>query len=229
MNPPHNAKSMHIEPLGDQALLITCADERQAQLLAEHARLSKRPWLVDVVSAYTTVALYFDLMQCDYAQAASEVRQWTLPTGDGPIGQRLVIPCCYELGLDWDVVTEHVRLPKTEIIRLHSATLFTVYAIGFSPGFPYLGYLPTPLQGVPRLPQPRKRVEPGSVGITGVQSAIYPLPTPGGWHLIGQTPCVMVDVAKDYFPLRVGDQVQFQPIDQETFAAMHGKRVTEVR
>ena len=87
-------------------------------------------------------------------------------------------------------VCEHTGLSADDVIRLHTATEFTVYAIGFVPGFPYMGYLPAELCGVRRLPSPRVRVEPGSVGITGRQTAIYPQASPGGWNLIGRTPLV---------------------------------------
>ena len=86
-------------------------------------------------------------------------------------------------------------LPPDEVIRLHASTEYTVYAIGFCPGFPYLGYLPPPLCGVPRLEAPRLRVEAGSVGLTGRQTGIYTEPRPGGWNLIGRTPLQLVDVA----------------------------------
>ena len=79
-----------------------------------------------------------------------------------------------------------------------------MYAIGFVPGFPYLGYLPAELCGVGRLPSPRLRVEPGSVGLTGRQTGVYPLPRPAGWNILGRTPLTLVDVADGYFPIRVG-------------------------
>src|SRR4029077_12105528 len=99
-------------------------------------------------------------------------------------------------------------------ILLHTSIEYTVYAIGFVPGFPYLGYLPEKLCGVPRLASPRLKVEPGSIGLTGRQTGIYPLPRPGGWNLIGRTPLTIVDVADSYFPLRVGDVVRFDRIDE---------------
>ena len=95
--------------------------------------------------------------------------------------------------LDLERVAEHLRLTVAEVIALHSSCDYTVHAIGFAPGFPYLGYLPPPLCGVPRLPAPRLRVEPGSIGLTGRQTGIYPLARPGGWNLIGRTPLVLVE------------------------------------
>jgi inhibitor of KinA len=116
-------------------------------------------------------------------------------------------------------------LSEDEIVRLHTATEYTVYAIGFCPGFPYLGYLPSPLCGVPRLPAPRLRVEAGSVGLTGRQTGIYTEARPGGWNLIGGTPLELVHVADGYFPLRTGDRVRFVRIDETTFRQLRGQRL----
>jgi inhibitor of KinA len=94
------------------------------------------------------------------------------------------------------------------------------------PGFPYMGYLPKELCGVPRLESPRVRVDPGSVGMTGRQTAIYPQASPGGWNLIGRTPLVIVDVASGFFPLRVGDRVRFTPIDAKRYAELESERLS---
>ena len=94
------------------------------------------------------------------------------------------------------------------MIRLHAETEYTVYAIGFCPGFPYLGYLPPRCAGC-RGWSPRLRVEAGSVGLTGRQTGIYTEARPGGWNLVGRTPLELVDVADGYFPLRTGDRVRF--------------------
>src|SRR5436305_14219057 len=112
-----------------------------------------------------------------------------------------------------------------EVIRLHSETVYSVYAIGFCPGFPYLGYLPERLCGVPRLESPRLRVKAGSVGLTGRQTGIYPEPRPGGWNLVGRTPLVLVDVADGYFPLRTGDRVRFTRIDAAEYRRLKGERL----
>jgi inhibitor of KinA len=127
--------------------------------------------------------------------------------------------------LDLARVAEQTGLNGDQVIELHTATEYTVYAIGFVPGFPYLGYLPAELCGVGRLPSPRLRVEPGSVGLTGRQTGIYPLPRPGGWNILGRTPLVLVDVADGYFPLRVGDRVRFQRIDEAEYRRLEGERL----
>ena len=104
--------------------------------------------------------------------------------------------------LDLARVAERTGLPADEVIRLHQQAEYTVYAIGFCPGFPYLGYLPPPLCGVPRLEKPRIKVEAGSVGMTERQTGIYTEPRPGGWNIIGRAPLELVHVADGYFPLR---------------------------
>ena len=116
-------------------------------------------------------------------------------------------------------------LATDDVIRLHTGTEYMVYAIGFCPGFPYLGYLPRELCGLPRLPAPRLRVEAGSVGLTGRQTGIYTLPRPGGWNLVGRTPLVLVDVAAGYFPLRTGDRVRFARIDEAEYRRLEGERL----
>src|SRR5207237_7061161 len=138
---------------------------------------------------------------------------------------RHVIPCCYELGPDLARVAGQTGLTTGDVIRLHTETEYVVYAIGFCPGFPYLGYLPPPLCGVPRLPAPRLRVEAGSVGLTGRQTGIYTEERPGGWSLIGRTPLTLVDVADGYFPLRTGDRVRFEPINAAVYRELLGKRL----
>ncbi len=217
-----------LQPLGEKAALAVCRDEAAALRLAAAARRLAPPWLVDVVQAYTTVAVYFDLDRITFAEAAPVLRGLTTfedANEESTAEKHLVLPCCYEMQLDLERVARHVGLSSAEVIRLHSATEYTIYAIGFSPGFPYLGYLPTPLCGVPRLETPRLRVEPGSVGLTARQTGVYPEPRPGGWNLIGRTPLTLVDVADGYFPLRTGDRIRFEPINVAKFQRLSGKRL----
>jgi inhibitor of KinA len=216
---------MKVQPLGDQAVLIHCDTEVAAGRLASAARAVQPLWLRDVVLAYSSVAIYFDPAKTRY----SDVAQWlsnattdTMTTGN----HRLVnIPCCYELGLDLERVAAIKKISTTDVIRWHTSQMYTVYAVGFCPGFPYMGYLPDVLAGVPRLDSPRLRVEPGSVGLTGRQTGIYPLVRPGGWNLIGRTPLQLVDLENDYFALMPGDRVQFVPINQTEYQRRLGERL----
>ncbi len=216
---------MNLLPLGDQAVLAYLPDEPAAVRFAAAVRTAAPPWLHDVVPAYASVGVYFD---ADAIRTADVVR-WleALPGGDSglSVGARHVIPVCYEFGPDLGEVAERLMRRAEDVIRLHTGTEYTVYAIGFVPGFPYMGYLPAELCGVPRLSSPRVRVEPGSVGVTGRQTGIYPLPRPGGWHLIGRTPLVLVDVAADFFPLRVGDVMRFERIGEAEYKRREGERL----
>jgi inhibitor of KinA len=226
------ARVKKLVPLGDQAVLAYCRDEAAAFAFAAAARQARWSWLVDVVQAYKTVAVFYDLAGADFARVAEllgGLDQSPL-CGDehapvfvpGPLHR---IPCCYEFHFDLDCVSQHTGLPPGEVIRLHLETEYTVYAIGFCPGFPYLGYLPPPLCNVPRLAKPRLRVEAGSVGLTGRQTGIYTEVRPGGWNLIGRTPLVLVNVADGYFPLRTGDRVKFECIDEREFRRLLGQRL----
>jgi inhibitor of KinA len=217
-----------LQPLGDQAALAYFTDETAALCFARAARAIPDSWLLDVVQAYASVAVFFDLNRTQYAVVADRLRQLagdTAQHGKLTAGRLHSIPCCYEFQLDLERVAAQTGLAPEEVIRLHTETEYVVYAIGFCPGFPYLGYLPPALCGVPRLPAPRLRVEPGSVGLTGRQTGIYTEARPGGWNLIGRTPLELVNVADGYFPLRTGDRVRFVRIDEAEHRRLLGQRL----
>jgi inhibitor of KinA len=219
---------VRIVPLGDQGALVYFLDEAAALRFAAAVRGLGEPRLIDVVQAYTSVAVYSDLLRIDFAGLSAALRRVEEEAEHGlppAPGKRHVIPCCYEFQLDLARVAEHTGQPPEKVIRLHTATEYTVYAIGFCPGFPYLGYLSEPLCGVPRLDKPRLRVEVGSVGLTGRQTGIYTEPRPGGWNLLGRTPLELVNVADGYFPLRTGDRVRFARIDEAEFRKLRGQRL----
>jgi inhibitor of KinA len=219
---------MKLTPLGDRAVLAYLGDEAAAVRFASAVRAASPAWLFDVVPAYASAGVFFDADQVGTAA----VMAWLNDLGHAPqgadaprSGKTFAIPVCYEMQLDLARVCEATSLSADDVIRLHAGSTYTVYAIGFVPGFPYLGYLPAELCGVGRLPSPRLRVEPGSVGLTGRQTGIYPLARPGGWSLIGRTPLVVVDVAAGFFPLRVGDAVRFARIDENRYRELEGERL----
>jgi len=218
---------MRLLPLADHAVLIYLDDEQAALRLAIGVRRRDFPWLVDVVQAYTSVAVFFALERADYDQVVNELRalESEADKTPPPEARSFEVPCCYELALDLERIAEHTKLSAADVIRLHATPVYTVYAIGFCPGFPYLGYLPAALSGVPRLNAPRLRLEQGSVGVTGRQTGIYTEPRPGGWNIVGRTPLEPVNVADGYFPLRTGDHVQFVRIDEEEFRRLEGQRL----
>lgn len=216
---------MHLETLGDQGALARFNDETTALRWAEAVRRLGDVALLDVVQAYATVAVFHDPQRLSLSALLAQL-EWLEPVREEITTGRLhLIPCCYDLGPDLVRVAQHTGLNCDEVIELHSGREYTIYAIGFCPGFPYMGYLPDRLCGVPRLESPRLRVEPGSVGLTGRQTGIYPEARPGGWNLIGRTPLTLVDVEKDYFPLRTGERVRFVRIDEAEFERQRGRRL----
>jgi inhibitor of KinA len=219
--------TMILKPLGDQAVLAYLPDEAAAVRLAAAVRAAAPQWLQDVVPAYASVGVFFDADRVKTGELVRWLERVDTGGANAPRspGRDHVIPVCYERQLDLARVAEQTGLSADRVIELHTGTGYTVYAIGFVPGFPYLGYLPAELCGVGRLPSPRLRVEPGSVGLTGKQTGIYPLPRPGGWNIVGRTPLVLVDVADGYFPLRVGDQVRFRRIDEAEYRRLEGERL----
>lgn len=219
---------MSLVPLGDQAALLYFSDEARALQFAAAIGDVREPWIIDVVPAYTSVAVFYDSMQIPWREVEQYLRRLEIPASKRSLEKtfrRHSIPCCYRMGLDLDRVSRLTGLKAEDVIAAHSSATYTVYAIGFCPGFPYLGYLPDSLCGVPRLESPRLRVEPGMVGLTGRQTGIYTEPRPGGWNLIGRTPLELVNVAEGYFPLRTGDTIQFCPIDEREFGRREGERL----
>jgi KipI family sensor histidine kinase inhibitor len=134
-------------------------------------------------------------------------------------GRDHTIPVLYggEWGPDLEDVAAFAALPAADVVRLHCSIRYRVYMLGFSPGFPYLGIVPDSI-AMPRLASPRTKVPPGSVGIAGHQTGIYPTGTPGGWRLIGRTPVALYrpDTGRPFL-LSPGDQVRFEPIGPEEF------------
>jgi inhibitor of KinA len=213
---------MKVEPLGDSAFIMRELPV-PAYLLASSLNECRIPGLLEAVAAYETVGLYTNPESFDPSSIATIVADLTLR--EPPLERRFTIPVCYSLGPDLGSTAEQLGISADQLVSIHSRDEYRCYAIGFCPGFPYLGYLDERISGVPRLPQPRTRVEPGMVGITGRQTGIYPLARPGGWRLIGQTPLQLVDVEQNYFPLTAGDLVRFEPIGEAAFGRLKGDRL----
>ncbi len=129
-------------------------------------------------------------------------------------GRNWTIPACYDpqVAPDIDAVARRTGLAAATVAELHASVRYTVYTLGFLPGLPYMGALPEPLR-LPRLETPRTVLPPGSVGIAMSMSVIYPLESPGGWHLIARTPVALFDT-------RRSSPVLLSPSDTVTFRAV---------
>jgi KipI family sensor histidine kinase inhibitor len=219
-----------LEPMGDRAFLAHFADERSAAAWARAVRDRDRPGVTDVVLAYRSVAVFADPDRVDLADLESGLRTIAIGTGQAPepgpsgSGRLRSIPVLYD-GEDLEEVAARRGLSPEDVIALHSGVDFDVFAIGFQPGFPYAGYLPASLSGLPRRTPPRLRVPAGSVAIAGRQTGIYPSESPGGWYLLGRTPLCIVDPDEGYFPIRAGDRIRFRPIPAEEFEARRHERL----
>jgi len=212
------------ENLGDRALLLR---ELPAELRPWQAaaclRAAAIPGAIEVVSSFATVAVLFE-EPGDEAERQAAVMLAIGAGGAASHGaRRFEVPVCYELGEDLDAVAGELGRTATEVIAFHTGTEYEVQAIGFRPGFPYLGYLPPELAGVARRPSPRPRVPAGSIGIARDQTGIYPEACPGGWALIGRTPYSIVDVGRAWFPLSPGDRIRFRSIDRNEFERLQGE------
>ncbi|MEO0530838.1 MAG: 5-oxoprolinase subunit PxpB [Planctomycetota bacterium] len=171
---------------------------------------------VDHVTAFGTTAIHFDPTRIDGETVAAWLSGRTSRETEACASRVIEVPIVYD-GADLAVIDEHASLSPAEVVRRHAAAEYTVGAIGFQPGFPYLQGLPKELR-MPRRSTPRTRVPAGSVGIGGSYSGIYPTESPGGWNLLGRTPLTLFDEHREEPSLlRVGDRVRFQPIDEAVF------------
>ncbi len=221
--------------LSESAVEVTFCDtvdlktHRKVMAFQNHLLAQPFPGLVAVVPAYASVTVVFDPLevyeamrpvQSDFrsfspARAVLSLLDKILKTNDlkeGIMGLKaespVEIPVHYD-GPDLPEVAERLNLTAEEVIRLHSEPVYTVFMIGFQPGFPYLGPLPAALE-LPRRSTPRLRVPAGSVAIAGQQTGIYPQSSPGGWHLIGHTDFQLFDPAtRPPARLQAGGRVRF--------------------
>ena len=184
------------------------------------------PALVDLVPSYTTLMVHYDLLALSPAQARELIDQALTdlqPQAQGS-GHCHVLPVWYDLsvGPELTLLAQRSGLAVDEVIRRHSQHHYQVFALGFAPGFAFMGLVEEQL-AAPRLNTPRKRVAPGSVGIAERQTAAYPVESPGGWNLIGRTPAKLFDRERDgYSLMQPGDSVRFEAIGRAEFINLGG-------
>lgn len=182
--------------------------------------------LVDLVPSYTTLMVHYDLGALNPAQARELIDQALTdlqPHTQGS-GQCHVLPVWYDLsvGPELTLLSQRSGLAIDDVIRRHSAHEYQVFALGFAPGFAFMG-LVDEILAAPRLNTPRKRVAAGSVGIAERQTAAYPVVSPGGWNLIGRTPAKLFDRERDgYSLMQPGDTVRFESVDHAEFIKLGG-------
>ncbi len=211
---------MRIEPASDHSLLISVGESISETAHRDIVRLFEllrgMEGVRNLHPGYASILISYDPLRRHPADLAREVRERAARVDTAPLqeARTVEIPVRYggESGPDLADVAAHCGLTPERVVELHSGAGYLVYFLGFSPGFPYLGGMPQQI-AVPRLESPRKQVPAGSVAIGGSQTGVYPLASPGGWRIIGQTPLKLFDPAHDPPALlRMGDRVRFVPL-----------------
>jgi len=207
-----NGHKWQIKLLGENAVVLE-SDEITHDIIHATVALIKAAQLTgvtDVVPAYSSVAVIFDLLQSnvnELVKSLENIKSTQISIYSNSILHYITVD--YEKGLDWDEVIQITGLTKSEIIQKHTATEYHVEMMGFVPGFIYLSGMDERLH-CPRKENPRVRVPAGAVGMGGAQTGIYALESPGGWQIIGQTDVTLFDVkAVPPNRLNVGDRLRF--------------------
>jgi len=222
---------------GENALIVYFADKPSATTSTEIANTAKKlktylgATLIDLVPSYASLLVIFDPFKTDHPSVRRAIKTAIkdlnkITTAQETSSSSLItLPVYYssESGPDLQRVADTAGLSVEEVIAIHQQTEYLVYAIGFAPGFAYLGEVDSRI-ATPRLATPRQQVPRGAVAIADRQAAVYPAQSPGGWNLIGLCPQLMFDPkSSPSMPVQVGDQVRFQSIDRATFIAMGGE------
>ncbi|MGB1198406.1 MAG: 5-oxoprolinase subunit PxpB [Thalassotalea sp.] len=223
---------MNIKIAGENALIIYFAEQaspfvaqqvKQAQLIIKEVLGSK---LVDFIPSYASLLVVFDLGRTDHHSVRRLIRTCLaqITESEAAVGKMIELPVYYgeDVGIDLSALARQAKLSIEEVIAIHQSVHYRVYAIGFAPGFAYLGDVDSRI-AAPRLSTPRKKVPQGAVAIADQQTAIYPSESPGGWNIIGRSPTKMFNPhTVQTMPVAVGDIVKFHAISQAEFIALGG-------
>lgn len=221
-----------IQLLGDHAIVFKLTTgqsegiDHDVLAFTQFVTAQKIQGIKDIIVAYATLTLVYDILRfdanpyfaaCNILDAFINSSPHTIPSND--IAKLIEIPVCYDpsLGIDLQNAAINLNCHVEQLIQIHSEKIYTVYCLGFLPGFAYMGDVPKAIQ-LPRHPSPRQKVQAGSVGIAGKQTGIYPVESPGGWQIIGRTPLKIFDPNSTELVLfKTGDQIKFNPISLALF------------
>ncbi|WP_280561790.1 allophanate hydrolase subunit 1 [Chromohalobacter sp. 48-RD10] len=221
-----------IETVGMDSLIVRLFDnideENMPWMLAADRALRETfgEALIDLVPSYTTLLVHYDIQRLDLQSArawVSEALQGLTPATSGE-GQRHVIPVWYDVsvGPELERIAERLGVSHEDVVARHCARDYSVFALGFAPGYAFMGRLDDEL-ATPRLKTPRQKVAAGSVAIAERQTAVYPTLSPGGWNILGRAPVALFGRDREgYSLLRPGDKVRFEAISREAFIERGG-------
>ncbi|MDJ0776444.1 MAG: 5-oxoprolinase subunit PxpB [Gammaproteobacteria bacterium] len=224
---------MRIETAGQNAFIVYFADQTSALVAAQiqaavtRIRTTMAEMIVDLVPSYASLLVIFDIDRSDHfaVRGAIAAALKDLASSESSEGRLVTLPVYYaeESGPDLGRIAERAGIGIDEVIALHQQQEYRVYAIGFAPGFAYLGEVDERI-AAPRLETPRQKVPRGAVAIADRQTAVYPAVSPGGWNLIGLCPTRMFDPdAEPSMPVGVGDRIRFEAIDRARFLDLGGE------
>ena len=178
--------------------------------------------VLDLVPSYNSLMVYYNVLSIDEPEIRERLRKALTDLSSDTseqIGKRHRIPVYYDesVGPDLARIAEMNNCSVDDVIKMHTEQTYRVYAMGFAPGFAYLGEVSEKI-GTPRLDNPRKRITARSVAIAESQTAVYPSASPGGWNIIGRTSTQLYDPSSGTIsPLNVGDEVEFYAVSKEQF------------
>ena len=197
-----------------------------------HMKTNYQTYIIDLISSYASVLLIFDVPNISHSEIKRIVRaslakleKSSKKSGVSEEKQVITLPVLYggENGPDLSTIAKNAGISEREVISIHESKPYLVYAIGFAPGFAYLGEV-DPKIATPRLETPRQMVPEGAVAIADRQTAVYPAESPGGWNIIGICPIPMFNsLSPPYMPVSVGDTVKFESIDENQFDKIQEK------
>ena len=216
-------------PAGDTALIVEFGTEIQREMsdrvlsLSHRVRLANLPGVTETVPTFRSLAVHYDPLTTSSATLVASMRAFLSQATEKHSPARLWrVPACYDERCAPDLVevAKSRGLTPAEVVLLHSGTRYHVYMVGFVPGYPYMGDLPPELV-LPRRTDPRVRVPPGSIAVATTMTAVYPIESPGGWHLIGATPVRLFDSDWERPALfSPGDAVHFVPTSFADYARL---------
>lgn len=219
-------------PSGDTALVIEFGETIDREINARVIALADRIWLariagvVELVPTFRSLMVHYDPDVVLYSELAGEITRLLPELTAGEHKHRLwILPTCFggEYGPDLDDVAQRTGLRTSEVIAELTAHSYHVYCLGFLPGWPYMGDVPDRLS-LPRRENPRTKVPMGAVCIAQKMTGVYPLESPGGWHLLGRTPVRMFDRRRRQpVLLSPGDEVRYAPVSPAEFADLEAK------
>ena len=222
---------MHFKIASVDSLIIYFGNEISQEVSAKVKKAFKSivalkdEGFIEIIPSYNSIFITYDIFRYDFNTVQEKIKSSiTLDILDEKEEKIVIIDVYYgsEVGFDLEDISKKTLLSIEEIISIHSNKLYDVYAIGFMPGFAYLGNVDKKI-AIPRLESPRKIIPKGSLAIADTQTAIYPKNSPGGWNIIGKTTMELFDKKLDTLsPLSVGNKVKFNPISKEEFLNQGG-------